>query len=47
VMSFYAMAFMDITPFGSLLAGFMTTEIGAPLTVVITGIAITILKEGE
>ena len=47
MMSFYAMAFMDITPFGSLLAGFMATKIGAPLTVVITRIAVTILKEVE
>ena len=46
-MSFYAMAFRSITPFGSLLAGFMATKIGAPLTVVITGIAVTILKEVE
>jgi hypothetical protein len=46
-MSLYAMAFRNITPLGSLLAGFMATKIGAPLAVVITGIAVTILKEGE
>jgi len=41
------MAFRSITPFGSLLAGFMPTKIGAPLTVVISGIAVTVLKEVE
>jgi hypothetical protein len=46
-MSLYAMAFRSITPFSSLLAGFMATKIGAPLAVVITGIAVTILKEVE
>jgi hypothetical protein len=46
-MSFYAVAFRSITPFGSLLAGFMATKIGAPLTVVISGFAVTILKEVE
>jgi len=46
-MSLYAMAFRSITPFGSLLAGCITTKIGTPLTVVITGIAVTVLKEVE
>jgi hypothetical protein len=46
-MSFYAMAIRGITLFGSLSAGFMATKIGAPQTVVISGIAVTILKKGE
>jgi MFS family permease len=40
VMSFYTMAFMGMTPFGSLLAGSMASAIGAPTTIVITGVAI-------
>jgi MFS family permease len=39
VMSFYAMAFMGMVPFGSLLAGSLANHIGAPYTVMIGGIA--------
>jgi MFS family permease len=39
VMSFYSMAFMGMLPFGSLLAGFLASRIGAPRTVVLGGIA--------
>ena len=38
VMSFYAMSFMGMMPFGSLLAGFLSHRIGAPLTVMFSGI---------
>ncbi len=37
VMSFYAMAFMGMTPFGSLLAGSLAHAIGVPYTVLIGG----------
>jgi MFS family permease len=37
VMSLYAMAFMGMTPFGSLLAGSLARSIGVPHTVVIGG----------
>ena len=37
VMSFYAMAFAGMAPFGSLLGGSMAAKIGAPNTVIITG----------
>jgi len=37
VMSFYTMAFMGMTPFGSLLAGSLAGQIGAPYTLLITG----------
>jgi MFS family permease len=37
VMSFYAMAFQGMAPFGSLLAGLMASRIGAPITVTICG----------
>jgi MFS family permease len=37
VMSFYAMAFMGMTPFGSLLAGALASRIGAPKTLVLGG----------
>jgi MFS family permease len=40
VMSYYTMAFIGMTPFGSLLAGTMANLIGAPLTVVVSGVAI-------
>jgi MFS family permease len=40
VMSFYTTAFLGMTPFGSLLAGAMASRIGAPLTIMIDGIAI-------
>ena len=39
VMSYYTMAFVGMAPFGSLLAGAMAHAIGAPRTVVISGIA--------
>lgn len=39
MMSFYAMAFMGMAPFGSLLAGGLASAIGAPYTVAISGIA--------
>lgn len=37
VMAFYAMAFMGMTPFGSLLAGSLASHIGAPRTVMLSG----------
>lgn len=37
VMSFYAMSFAGMSPFGSLLAGVVASRIGAPWTVVISG----------
>ena len=39
IMSFYTMAFMGMVPFGSLLAGTLANNIGAPNTVMIGGIA--------
>jgi MFS family permease len=39
VMSFYAMAFRGMTPFGSLLAGGLASKIGAPNTLMIGGIS--------
>jgi MFS family permease len=39
VMSFFTMSFMGMTPFGSLFAGAMAGVIGAPITVVIGGVA--------
>ena len=38
VMSFYAMAFMGMAPFGSLLAGGLASRIGAPRTFLIGGV---------
>jgi MFS family permease len=38
VMSFYTVAFVGMAPFGSLLAGAMAHEIGAPLTVILSGV---------
>lgn len=38
VMSYYGMAFFGMAPFGSLLAGGMANAIGAPRTLLITGI---------
>lgn len=38
VMSFYAMAFMGMAPFGSLLAGTLASNIGVPGTLLISGI---------
>ncbi len=40
VMSFYTMAFMGMSPFGSLLAGAMANAFGAPPAVIASGIAI-------
>ncbi len=37
VMSFYSMAFLGMAPFGSLLAGALAHQIGAPRTVMISG----------
>ena len=37
VMSYYTMAFMGMSPFGSLLAGTLAHRIGAPHTVMLTG----------
>jgi MFS family permease len=42
VMSFYAMAFMGMAPFGSLFAGALASRIGAPRTLVVGG-GLTIL----
>lgn len=38
LMSFYAMGFMGMIPFGSLLAGVLGNRIGAPTTVLISGL---------
>ncbi len=38
VMSFYAMAFAGMSPFGSLLAGVLAERFGAPITVTASGI---------
>lgn len=43
VMSFYAMAFRGLTPFGSLIAGSLGDTIGAPITVICSGVIILIL----
>ena len=39
VMSFYTMAIMGTTPFGSLLSGFLAKTIGTPITIFIGGIS--------
>jgi MFS family permease len=39
VMSLYAMMFLGMTPFGSLLAGALADHIGAPVTVALGGLA--------
>lgn len=39
VMSFYAMSFMGMAPFGSLLAGAIASKIGAPNALLISGIS--------
>jgi MFS family permease len=39
VMSYYTMAFVGMAPFGSLLAGVLAHAIGAPHTVIVSGIA--------
>ena len=38
VMSFYTMAFIGVAPFGSLIAGFAASRIGAPRTVMAGGV---------
>jgi MFS family permease len=38
VMSYYTMAFMGMTPFGSLIFGGLASQIGAPLTIIFGGI---------
>lgn len=38
IMSFYAMAFQGMTPFGQLMAGGLAGQIGAPHTVLIGGL---------
>jgi MFS family permease len=38
VMSFYTMSFLGTAPFGSLLAGWLSTRIGAPQTVFLSGV---------
>ena len=38
VMSFYTMSFLGTAPFGSLLAGWLSTRIGAPYTVMMSGV---------
>jgi MFS family permease len=39
VMSYYTMAFVGMAPFGSLLAGGLADAIGAPRTVIVSGVA--------
>jgi MFS family permease len=39
VMSFYAMAFLGMAPFGSLLAGGLASKIGAPMTIMLGGVS--------
>ncbi len=39
VMSYYTMAFVGMAPFGSLLAGGLAHAIGAPRTIIVSGIA--------
>jgi len=43
MMSFYAMAFMGMTPLGSLLAGAIALRLGAPITVLLGGAACLVL----
>ena len=38
VLSFYTMAFLGSAPFGSLLAGWLSTRVGAPATVFVSGL---------
>jgi MFS family permease len=42
VMSYYTMAFMGMAPFGSLLAGSLASSIGAPMTVILNGLAVIV-----
>jgi MFS family permease len=46
VMSLYAMAFIGVTPIGSLIGGALATRLGAPLTVAIGGVACVVLAVG-
>jgi MFS family permease len=39
VMSYYTMAFVGMAPFGSLLSGALAHAIGAPRTIIVSGIA--------
>ncbi len=39
VMSYYTVAFVGMAPFGSLLAGALAHSIGAPRTVIVSGVA--------
>ena len=39
VMSYYTMAFVGMAPFGSLLAGALAHQVGAPRTVIVSGVA--------
>jgi MFS family permease len=39
VMSYYTMAFVGMAPFGSLLSGALAHAIGAPRTIIISGVA--------
>jgi MFS family permease len=44
VMSLYAMAFIGVTPVGSLAGGALATRVGAPWTVAIGGLACVMLS---
>lgn len=44
VMSFYTMAFIGMTPFGSLLAGSLASRIGAPHTLVMSGVSVLLMN---
>lgn len=46
VMSFYSMAFQGVAPFGSLLAGALAARIGAPWTVVLSGVCCLLVALG-
>jgi MFS family permease len=41
VMAFYSMAFQGMAPFGSLIAGVLAARIGAPRTIVLSGLVCT------
>ena len=38
VMAFYAMAFMGMAPFGSIMAGWVASKVGAPHAILISGV---------
>jgi MFS family permease len=42
VMSYYTMSFMGMAPFGSLLAGGIANRLGAPVTLLLSGISCTV-----